>query len=165
VTYKGPTFADAAPQLRAQGYAPIAHAGEGCAVRCLSLTAGPLVALTVSGELDDPALEQRVLSVLGARGLTGAPVRLDADGARTWPLRLVNAVESSERPWRVLNRAVSILHTVDGRAAIISLGGEWPSGTLLEVSYAQLPAFDRRRLPELMAQLAALAPAQVRRRA
>jgi hypothetical protein len=165
VAFNGPTFAEAASQLRANGYSVIPHNVAGAAVRCASLTAGPLVALTVSGELDDPALEQRVLGVLSARGLTGGPVRLDENGGRTWPLRLVNAVDVADRPRRVLAGAVGFLHTVDGRSAIVSLDGEWPSGTLLETPYAQLPAFDRRGLPELMAQLAALAPAQVRRRA
>jgi hypothetical protein len=164
VTYKGPTFADAAPQLRANGYSPIAHHGGRCAVRCLSLTAGPLLALTVE-RFSDALLEQQVLAVLGARGLTGGPVRLDADGARTWPLRLVNSLDVADRPRRVLAGAVGFLHTVAGHSAIVPLDGAWPSGTLLEVPYLALPAFDRRRLAELMAELAALAPAPARRRA
>jgi hypothetical protein len=143
----------------------IPHEVAGAAVRCASLTAEPLVALTVSGEFDDPALEQRVLSVLSARGLTGGPVRLDSEGNRTWPLRLVNAADVADRPRRVLAGAVGFVHTVDGRSAIISLDGEWPSGTLLDVPYSALPAFDRRGLPEIMAALAALAPPRARRRA
>lgn len=148
---RGPTFAAAAERLRENGYAPIAHRREFVAVRCASLTAPPLAALTVCAGL--------AVDVLTARGLTAGPVRIGADAARTWPVRLVNAV-AAENPWRA--GGVEIAHMVGGRSAVISLGGAWPRGTLLDVPCAQLPALDRRRIAEL---LAAVAFAPSRRRA
>lgn len=59
-------------------------------------------------------------------------MRCGADGSRTWPLRLLNALPAVN-PWRALNGAVSILYALDGHPAIVSLDDDWPAGTLLEV--------------------------------
>ena len=93
-----PTYAAAAERLRQNGYSPIPHRAEGVAVRTMSLTAPPLAAPVARGNL---ALERRVLTVLSAHGLTAGPVRRGADGSRTWPLRLLNALPAVN-PWRAL---------------------------------------------------------------